>query len=75
MLLAGDREVCVAWQRALERDFRPAVRIFNVAGIALPSELVKGAAPANQAVAWVCRGTRCLPAIAELAVLQNALAE
>jgi uncharacterized protein YyaL (SSP411 family) len=50
------------------------VRIFNVAGEALPAELAKGAAPADSAVAWVCRGTQCLPAIDDLARLEATLA-
>ena len=70
VLLAGDREACREWQRSLERSLRPTVRVFNVAGVALPAELAKGAAPADRAVAWVCRGTRCLPRIDDLAALE-----
>ena len=66
VLLAGYRDECIAWQRTLERTLRPTVRIFNVAGVPLPAELAKGAAPADRAVAWVCRGTQCLPPIAAL---------
>ena len=66
VLLAGNRDACIAWQRTLERTFRPTVRIFNVAGVPLPDELAKGAVPADRAVAWVCRGTQCLPPIDEL---------
>jgi uncharacterized protein YyaL (SSP411 family) len=74
VLLDGDGAVCAAWQRALERRLRPTVRVFNVAGAALPAELRKGTAPARGARAWVCRGTRCLPAIDELAALEAELA-
>ena len=74
VLLDGDRAVCSAWQRALERRLHPAVRVFNVAGVALPAELVKGPTPAAGALAWVCRGTHCLPAIDDLALLEAALA-
>ena len=70
VLLAGDREICSAWQRSLERRLRPTVRIFNVAGKALPAELAKGAAPAGGALAWVCRGTQCLPPIDDLIRLE-----
>jgi len=42
------------------------VRIFNVAGVPLPAELAKGVAPVDRAVAWVCRGTQCLPRFDEL---------
>jgi hypothetical protein len=74
VLLAGDPEHCAAWQRSLERRLRPTVRIFNVAGQALPAELAKGPAPAERAVAWVCRGRQCLPAIDDLARLEATLA-
>ncbi len=74
VLLAGDRDDCSAWQRALERRLRPTVRIFNVAGVAVPAELIKGHAPGDGAVAWVCRGTRCLPPIGDLARLEVEIA-
>ena len=74
ILLAGDHGTCAAWQRALERTLRPAVRIFNVAGVALPPELAKGPVPAAGAAAWVCRGTRCLPPIGSLAEIERELA-
>ena len=74
VLLAGDDAICAAWQHALERDLRPGVRIFNVAGVALPAVLAKGPAPTEGAVAWICRGTQCLPPIASLAQVERALA-
>ena len=74
VLLAGNRDACAAWQRSLERTLRPTVRIFNVAGIALPPELAQGAATGDHALAWVCRGTQCLPPIAELPRLERELA-
>jgi uncharacterized protein YyaL (SSP411 family) len=74
VLLVGDPAVCATWQRALERRFRPSVRIFNVAGVALPNELVRGAGPAAGAAAWVCRATHCLPAIGSLPEIEEALA-
>jgi uncharacterized protein YyaL (SSP411 family) len=64
VLLQGDPVLCSDWQRALEVVYRPGTRVFNLAGIReLPPPLVKGAVPAVGAVAWVCRGTTCLPAI------------
>ncbi len=48
--------------------------MFNVAGIALPPELVKGPAPAAGAAAWVCRGTQCLPPIASLPDIEREIA-
>jgi len=74
VLLAGDDEACGVWQRALERKLRPWVRVFNVAAVALPPELVKGPAPAQGAAAWVCRGPQCLPPLTSLADVENAIA-
>ena len=74
VLLAGDRDVCRSWQRALERTLRPSVRIFNVSGIALAPELARGPAPAAGAVAWLCRGTQCLPPLASLEAIERELA-
>ena len=74
VLLAGDRHVCRSWQRALERTLRPPVRIFNVAGIALAPELARGPVPTEGAVAWICRGTQCLPPLASLREVERELA-
>jgi uncharacterized protein YyaL (SSP411 family) len=74
VLLAGDGEDCRRWQQALAARVRPNVRVFNVAGIALPAGLAKGAAPSDRAVAWVCRGTQCLPPIDDLRPLEETLA-
>ena len=67
VLIAATWTTARAWQRALERRLRPTVRVFNIAGVALPPELAKGRAPATGAVAWVCHGTQCLPPIDDLA--------
>jgi uncharacterized protein YyaL (SSP411 family) len=74
VLLAGDAAVCAQWHRALERTLRPAVRVFDVAGAALPAALAKGPAPPTGAVAWVCHGTHCLPPLADLEGVERALA-
>jgi uncharacterized protein YyaL (SSP411 family) len=68
VVLAGDRATCAAWHAALERRLRPSVRVLDVSGASpLPSALAKGPAPAaGDAVAWVCRGTQCLPPIGSL---------
>ena len=74
VLIDGDGDEALAWQRALEARYRPTVRIFSLAGIAeLPSALAKGARPAKGAVAWVCRGTHCLPPIDALSELEREL--
>jgi hypothetical protein len=75
VLLTGDSATCSAWQRGLERTLRPSVRVFNVAGSALPTELVKGPPPARGAAAWVCRGTQCLPPITSLAEIEREIAD
>jgi uncharacterized protein YyaL (SSP411 family) len=75
VLIDGDVDEASAWQRALEASYLPNVRIVSIAGVAdLPPALVKGARPAKGSVAWVCRGTHCLPPIASLAELQRELA-
>jgi uncharacterized protein YyaL (SSP411 family) len=72
VIIAGDREQASEWQRRLETRYRPGVRVFNVAGVeALPPALVKGAPPASGAVAWVCRGTTCLPPIRTLGAVEG----
>jgi uncharacterized protein len=72
VLLRGDAEVCAQWQRALETDYRPGVRVFDLSGTDdLPAALVKAPAPASGAVASVCRGTVCLPPILSLDALRT----
>ena len=60
VLLFGDPRVAAAWQRALESSYRPAVMVFNLADVT--------------AVPGICRGTTCLPPIADLAEVERALA-
>ncbi|HZQ62425.1 MAG TPA: thioredoxin domain-containing protein, partial [Casimicrobiaceae bacterium] len=67
--IAGDPEICAGWQRELEQSFRPSTRVFNTARATLPAELVKGRAPERGAIAWVCRGTQCLPGVSSLDAL------
>jgi uncharacterized protein len=76
VVLAGDPATSAAWQRALETTVRPAVRVYNVADVdALPAALAKGPVPdTGKAVAWVCRGTQCLPPIHTLEDVEAELA-
>jgi len=75
VLVGGDEAEASRWQRALETRYRPAARIFNVAGVpSLPPALAKGATPAGGAVAWVCRGMTCLPPMTSLAAVEHELA-
>jgi uncharacterized protein len=76
VLLRGDGATCAAWQRLLERAFRPTVRVLDLSGEAgLPGALAKpherGSAVAT---AWVCQGPACLPPIHTLSALEAALA-
>ena len=73
VLLAGDAPTCLGWQRALERTLRPGVRIFDLAGREVPDVLGKGLVPTSGAVAWVCRGTQCLPPVHTLAEVERLL--
>ena len=74
VLLRGDPRESHEWQRALERVYRPTVRVLDVAGVRpLPAALDKGAAPAHGATAWICRGTTCLPPIRTLHELLHAV--
>ncbi len=75
VLLAGDAGLCAQWQREREDAYRPAVRVFNLAGVPeVPAALAKGALPATGAIAWVCHGTVCLPPITTREGLDAALA-
>ena len=76
VVLAGDPAETGAWHAALERAYRPNVRVIDLGHVDRPPpSLVKGRRPARGAVAWVCRGTSCLPPIASLADVEAALAE
>ena len=74
VLLAGDpRDVReVAAESRAPRCARELAFI-DVAGVALPAELIKGPAPERGAVAWLCVGTSCLPPIADFAAIERAL--
>jgi uncharacterized protein YyaL (SSP411 family) len=74
VLLQGDRALCAAWQRTLQSTYRPRVLVFNLAGVDdLPTMLVKGPVPRSGAVAWVCRGTHCLPALTSIEAIEREL--
>jgi uncharacterized protein YyaL (SSP411 family) len=73
VVVDGDPAEARAWQRGLERSYRPDVCIVNVAGADLPPALRKGAPPARGAAAWICRGMQCLPPIAALEGVAAAL--
>jgi uncharacterized protein len=78
--LRGNAAICAAWQRALERTYRPTLRILNLSTReSLPGALSRphdagGNAEQNLASAWVCHGTSCLPPIHSLEAIEAALA-
>ncbi len=74
VLIDGAIDEARSWQRALEAKYRPSARIFNIAGVApLPPALAKGERPREGAIAWVCRGTHCLPPVVSLTELEREL--
>jgi uncharacterized protein len=74
VLLRGDAEQCVQWQRTLESRYRPRVRVVSLAGAGnLPAALQKAPEPAAGAVASVCHASACLPPMASLDAVLAAL--
>jgi uncharacterized protein YyaL (SSP411 family) len=63
VILDGERDRARAWQRTLERAYRPDVLVVDMADTDAPPVLRKGDAPPQGAHAWVCRGMQCLPPI------------
>jgi len=74
VILDGERSETRAWQRQLERDYRPDVCVVDIAGADAPPMLRKGEAPTRGARAWVCRGSQCLPPVASFDEVFAALA-
>jgi len=76
VLLDGSIPAAREWQERLEQRFRPTVRVLSVAGIdPLPEALRKGTRRSTGVVAWLCRGTECLPPITVFDALASALEE
>jgi uncharacterized protein YyaL (SSP411 family) len=74
VLLVGDPATTATWHATLVVPVRPSVRVYDVAGLDLPPELRKGPLPDEEAVAWICRGTSCLPPITTLAGVECEIA-
>jgi uncharacterized protein YyaL (SSP411 family) len=75
VILRGDSSTCAAWQRALERDYRPRVLALDLSRESdLPGALARPhVADASEASAWVCSGTTCLAPIHTLSGLEAAV--
>jgi uncharacterized protein YyaL (SSP411 family) len=74
LIVAGEGELPHAWQRRLERDYRPELSIIVLDGTEVPEALRKGAAPPHGAAGWLCRGTQCLPPATSLEAIEASLA-
>ena len=74
LIVAGDEAEAQAWQRRLERDYRPELSILAPAGSEVPAPLHKGSPPPRGAAGWLCRGTQCLPPCTSFEALQASLA-
>jgi len=74
VILRGATRELEDWQTRLNKVFRPATLIVNVPvdAASLPAALDKPA-PGAGVQAWVCRGTSCLPPIADLNELSHVL--
>jgi len=68
VILRGDQEALVRWQRALVRTYRPDTLVIGIPrGLAgLPVTLDKAPAAGRGVNAWVCRGVTCLPPVTDL---------
>ena len=76
LLLRGDDEASLSWQRRIESRYRPSLHTLNLSRQqGLPGALAKPHDAASGAVtAWICRGTACLPPLHALADLDAVLA-
>ena len=76
VLLRGDPAACAAWQRMLERGFRPSQRVLDLsAQKVLPGALAEPRdAGGPGAAAWICRGAVCEPPIRSADQLEAVLA-
>ena len=75
VILRGDAATCAAWQRQLERVYRPGVRTLDLAcADSLPGGLARPHQADEAATAWICTGTSCLPPLHSLDAVEAALA-
>jgi len=74
-MLRGESSVCAAWQRQIEQAYRPGIQVLDLSRENdLPGALARPHAGAqNEATAWVCTGTSCLPAVHSYESLEIAL--
>jgi uncharacterized protein YyaL (SSP411 family) len=70
VIVSGASADATAWRDALVASWRPGLEVYVVDPRSAPRALVKGAAPASGARAWVCRGMTCLPPVDSLGALR-----
>jgi uncharacterized protein YyaL (SSP411 family) len=70
VIVSGASADATAWRNALVASYRPGLEVYVVDPRSAPRALVKGAAPATGARAWVCRGMTCLPPVDSLGALR-----
>jgi uncharacterized protein len=73
VLITGEAARTAQWHATLAAPLRAGVRIYDVGGLSLPSELRKGE-PTAEVEAWVCRGMTCLPPITRIDDVERELA-
>lgn len=75
VLLRGDAATCASWQRALERGYRPGVKVLDLSREGdLPGALSRPHQGDDAATAWVCTGNSCLPPLHSQEALEATLA-
>ena len=75
LIIAGDGDAGRAWQRQIERDYRPELSVIALEGANVPDALRKGPVPSEDAAAWLCQGTQCLPPATSLEAIEASLAQ
>ena len=74
LIVAGDTAETQAWQRRLEREYRPELSIIALDGSDVPGALRKGPPPQRGAAGWLCQGIQCLPPETSLEAIAASLA-
>jgi len=74
IILRGKGDVVKQWQQACQQDYAPQRLVFSIPNEAenLPPMLAERKS-AGDVIAYICEGTRCLPAIDTLEALQQHL--
>ncbi|HET7260601.1 MAG TPA: thioredoxin domain-containing protein [Casimicrobiaceae bacterium] len=75
LILRGEPALTRAWQRSLERSYRPELMIVDLGDREPPARLAGvSAAAVEGAAAWLCHGFVCRPPVTTLAAIEESLA-